>query len=34
MNWCAAWLTVVVWSPPARRSLSWIQSFLLIYGSS
>jgi hypothetical protein len=29
MSWCAGWLTIVVRSPPARRSLSWIQSLLI-----
>jgi hypothetical protein len=29
MSWCAGWLTNVVRTAPARRSLSWIQSFLL-----
>jgi hypothetical protein len=29
MSWCAGWLTDVVRSPPARRSLSWIQSLLI-----
>jgi hypothetical protein len=28
MSWCVGWLTIVVRSPPARRSLSWIQSFV------
>jgi hypothetical protein len=29
MSWCAGWLTIVVRSPAARRSLSWIQSLLI-----